>query len=86
MDPLSLVCVCVCECVCTSGHAASGHLPDDEAVAVDVRHDVRLEVVLVEALVQDLRGHVAPRPDPSAQRDVHLVSVATATQSTKSLN
>lgn len=66
-------------CACTSGYAAPSHLPDDEAVAVDVSHDVRLEVVLVEALVQDLRGHVAPRPDPSAQRDVHLISVATAT-------
>lgn len=64
----------------TSGDAASGHLPDDQAVAVHVGHDVGLEVVLVEALVQDLGGHVAPRPDPGAQRDVHLAGVAMATQ------
>lgn len=70
-------------CVLTSGDAASGHLPDDQAVAVHVGHDVSLEVVLVEALVQDLGGHVAPRPDPGAQRDVHLVSVAAATQTNK---
>lgn len=67
-------------CVCTSGDAASGHLPDDEAVTVHVGHDVSLEVVLVEALVQNLGGHVAPRPHPGAQRDVHLVSVTAATQ------
>lgn len=68
----------MCVCVRTSGDAASGHLPDDEAVAVHVGHDVSLEVVLVEALVQDLGSHVAPRPDPGAQGDVHLVSVAVA--------
>lgn len=67
-------------CVRTSGDAASRHLPDDETVAVHVGHDVSLKVVLVEALVQNLRGHVAPRPYAGAQRDVHLVSVAAATQ------
>lgn len=70
-------------CLSTSSDAASGHLPDDEAVAVHVGHDVGLEVVLVEALVQDLGGHVAPRPHPRAQRDVHLVGIATATQRTR---
>ena len=63
----------------TSGVAAPGHLPDDEAVAVHVGHDVRLEVVLVERLVQNLRRHVTPRADPRAERHVHLVSVAMAT-------
>ena len=64
----------------TSGDAAPGHLPDDEAVVVHVGHDVGLEVVLVEALVQDLGGHVASRAHPGAQRDVHLIGVAMATQ------
>lgn len=66
----------------TSGDAASAHLPDDEAVAVHVGHDVGLEVVLVEAVVQNLWGHVAPGSDPAAQRDVHLAGVAIATQVT----
>lgn len=39
-------------------------------------------MVLVEAVVQDLRGHVAPGSDPAAQRDVHLAGVAMATQVT----
>lgn len=69
-------CVSVCVCVCTSCHATSGHLPDDESVAVDIGHDVRLELIFVQALVQDLRGHVAPCPNTCAQRDVHFIGVA----------
>lgn len=38
-------------CVRTSRHAAPCHLPDHQSVAVDVGHDVGLEVVLVQALV-----------------------------------
>lgn len=69
----------MCVCVCTSCHAASGHLPDDESVAVDVSHDVGLELILVQALVQNLGGHVAPRPNTRAQRDVHFIGVAMVT-------
>lgn len=65
--------------VCTSCHATSAHLPDDESVAIDIGHDVRLEVVFVQALVQDLGGHVAPCPNTCAQRDVHFIGVAMAT-------
>lgn len=68
-----------CMCVCTSCHATSAHLPDDESIAVDISHDVRLEVIFVQALVQDLRGHVAPCPNTCAQRDVHFIGVAMAT-------
>lgn len=64
----------------TPGDAASGHLPDDESEAVHVGHDVGLEVVLVEALVEDLGGHVASRPHPGAQGDVHFVRVTMTTQ------
>lgn len=71
--------MCVCVCVRTSSDAASSHLPDDQAVAVHVGHDVGLEVVLVETLIQDFRRHVASRPHPGAQGDVHLVGVAMAT-------
>lgn len=35
----------------TSRHAAPRHLPDHQSVAVDVGHDVGLEVVLVHALI-----------------------------------
>lgn len=68
--------VCVCVSVCTSSHATSAHLPDDESVTVDIGHDVRLEVIFIQALVQDLGGHVAPRPNTCAQRDVHFIGVA----------
>lgn len=70
---------CTCVYVCTSCHATSAHLPDDESVTVDIGHDVRLEVVFVQALVQDLGGHVAPCPNTCAQRDVHFIGVAMAT-------
>lgn len=63
----------------TSGDAAASHLPHHQAVAVDVGHDVGLEVVLVHGLVQDLRGHIPPRAHACVQRDVHLIGVTITT-------
>lgn len=59
----------------TSCHTATGDLPDDEAVAVDVGHEEGLEVVLVEALLQHLGGHVPPGSHASARGQVHLIGV-----------
>lgn len=59
----------------TSRDAAPGDLPEDEAKAVHVGHDVGLEVVPVEALIQDFWGHVALGAHPGVGRDVHLVGV-----------
>lgn len=59
----------------TSCHTSPGHLPDNEAVAVDVCHDVGLEVILIQGLVQHLWSHIPPGTHPCAQRDVHLISV-----------
>lgn len=60
----------------TPGHASPGHLPQDQAEAVHVGHDVGLEMAAVQALVQDLRRHVAFGTDPCVGRDVHFISVA----------
>lgn len=59
----------------TSRHASPGDLPQDEPEAVHVGHDVGLEVVAVEALVQHLWGHEAFGAHPRVWRDVHLVCV-----------
>lgn len=59
----------------TSRDAAASHLPQDEAEAVHVGHDVGLEVTLVETLVQNLRRHVALGAHSSVGGDVHLVGV-----------
>lgn len=62
-------------CVRTSCYTAAGNLPDDEAIAIYISHDVGLEVVLVQGLAQHLRGHVPPGPNPRTQRNVHLVGI-----------
>ena len=59
----------------TSREAASGDLPQDESEAVHVGHDVGLEVVPVEGLLQHLGGHVALGAHPGVGGDVHLVGV-----------
>lgn len=63
----------------TSSDTAAGHLPHHQAVAVDVGHDVGLEVVLVHGLVEDLRSHVPSRAHARVQRDVHLIGVTMTT-------
>lgn len=62
-------------CVRTSCYTAAGNLPDDEAIAIYISHDVGLEVVLVQGLGQHLWGHVPPGPHPCTQRDVYLVGI-----------
>lgn len=64
-----------CSRYCTSRNAATSHLPQDEAEAVHVGHDVGLEVTLIETLIQNLRGHVALGAHSSVGGDVHLVGV-----------
>lgn len=59
----------------TSSETASGHFPYNQSVAVDVRHDVGLEVVLIQSLVQDFWSHVASGPHTCAQWDVHFICV-----------
>lgn len=44
---------------CTSRHTSAGDLPQYEAEAVHVGHDVGLEMVPVQSLVQNLRSHEA---------------------------
>ena len=51
-------------------------LPEHEPKGVHVRRLERLEAGLVERLVEDLRGHVAPRAHPRVWGDVDLVSLA----------
>ena len=67
----------------TSRDASPGDLPQDESEAVHVGHDVGLEVVPVQALVQHLRGHVAFGAHPRVRRDVHLVRVAVGMETEK---
>lgn len=61
--------------ISTSCDTASRHLPHDQPVAVDVGHDVRVEVVFTQAFVEDLWSHVAPGSCTSAQRDVNFITV-----------
>ena len=55
---------------------SASDLPDHEAEGVHVGRLERLEAGLVERLVEDLRGHVAPRAHPRVGGDVDLVSLA----------
>ncbi len=59
----------------TSSDTASGHFPYNQPITVDVRHDVGLEVVLIQSLIQDLWSHIASGPHTCAQWDVHFICV-----------
>lgn len=65
----------------TSRHTSPSHLPEDEAEAVHVGHDVRLKVTPVQTLVQHLRGHVALGANARVGWDVDLVRIAAERQS-----
>lgn len=67
----------------TSSDTASGHFPYNQPVAVDVRHNVGLEVVLVQSLVQDFWSHIASGPHTCAQWDVHFICVTTTKKKKK---
>jgi len=60
----------------TSRHTSAGDLPQYEAKAVNVCHDVGLKVAPVQSLVQNFRSHEAFGAHTCVQWDVHFISVA----------
>lgn len=59
----------------TSWHTTSSYLPEDEAEAIHICHDVWLKMTSVQCLIQNLWRHVALCTHSGIGRDVYLICV-----------